>query len=203
METGEGCANAARAIRFRLDQVSTGAVILIGFAGALSPSLAAGDIVVAHSIRSANGTRSFTSDDRLMSAARKVRLEGASIHLGAAITVDEIFCEARAKRRLASALAENEIGCVDMESFAAAEVCAERGIPILVARAITDLFDEDLPVDFNRCRSADGRISDWKVLRAAMARPRALNALWRLRHKSQICAARLSLFVEELIKRVV
>lgn len=198
IETGEGIRNSERAVRSWLDQRAACAVLGIGFAGALSPSLAVGDLVIARSVRGADRAgESFISSPVLLSAAGQVRIEG--MHFGAAITVDEIVGEASAKRRLATLLARDEIGCVDMESSAIARACGERKLPFLIVRSITDLLDEDLPLDFNRCRTVDGRVSAQRVIRAALARPRSFKGLLELKRRSDQCAERLAAFVRQLL----
>jgi nucleoside phosphorylase len=66
-------------------------------------------------------------------------------------------------------LSANEVGFVDMESTAVADVCASRGLPFLIARSITDLLDEDLPLDFNLCRGEDGRVDSKLVMKSDAA----------------------------------
>jgi adenosylhomocysteine nucleosidase len=201
IETGEGIRNAERAVRSWLDRRTARAVLGIGFAGALSPSLRAGDLVIAREVRGGDREgESFASSTALLSAAGLVRIEG--LHFGTAITVDRIVGEANAKRELAALLARGEIGCVDMESSAVARVCNERGLPFLIVRSITDLLDEDLPIDFNRCRGADGRVSAQRVMRAALARPRSFKGLLELKRSSDLCAERLAAFVRRLLPLV-
>ncbi|HEX8088091.1 MAG TPA: hypothetical protein VF762_04520 [Blastocatellia bacterium] len=198
METGEGARNAERSVRSWLNRRSARAVLCIGFGGALSDSLRPCDLVIAREVRGASREgESFASSQALLSAAGQVEIQGVSF--GTAITVGEIACEANAKRRLASLLARDEIGCVDTESSAVARVCGERGVPFLTVRSITDLLDEDLPVDFNRCRASDGGVSSRRVIRAAFARPQSFRGLLELKRRSDQCAERLAAFVRQLL----
>jgi adenosylhomocysteine nucleosidase len=194
LDTGEGPRNAERGLRAWLAAHQARAVIHIGFAGALTSSLRAGDLVVARNVRWAN--ESFdASDSPLFQIATRI----AGTHIGTAITVDEIIGEARAKQQLAARLASAEIGCVDMESAAVARVCRELKIPYLIARAITDELAEDLPIDFNRCRTADGRVSLPKVMLAVSRRPRAIKGLIQLQRRAAMCADRLAVFIHRLL----
>ena len=199
IETGAGTQNAGRHLRSWLDRQRARAVLGIGFAGALSPSLQVGDLVVAREVRGAGGERLATNASPLISAAERMQVEGLAVRFGTIITAHQIANEARAKRSLAVALSADEIGCVDMESSAIARVCAERRIPFFFVRCITDLLDEDLPLDFNRCRSSDGGISYGKVLTSALLTPRSFKGLWELRRRSQTCAERLALFIQQLL----
>jgi adenosylhomocysteine nucleosidase len=120
------------------------------------------------------------------------------VHNGIAITTDEIIWRAESKRTLAATLEPNEIGIVDMESTAIAGVCARRGLPFLIVRSITDLLDEDLPLNFNLYRREDGRVDSARIVKAALIRPRALLGLMELRRRSELCANRMADFVRVL-----
>jgi adenosylhomocysteine nucleosidase len=195
--TGEGPHNAERALRAWLDERRARAVINIGLAGALSVALQAGDLVIAREIRGPDCRFDTTAAPLFQAAARL-----AGVRAGTAITVDEIVCKATDKRRLAGSLGGNEIAWVDMESAAIAAVCDELQMPYLVVRAISDGLDEDLPIDFNRCRDAGGRISSRKVVQAALARPRAFKGLIQLKRRADLCAGNLASFIRRLLKEM-
>lgn len=198
LETGEGAENARRALRSWLEAETPRAVIGIGFAGALSDSLKLGDLLVARESRTFEG-ESVAAPQTMLEAARRAHGDGAGVSFGVTVTVNEVVCQAEGKRRLAITLASDEIACVDMESSAVGRVCAERGIPFVIARCITDLFAEDLPLDFNRCRRTDGRISNRKVVGAMLRRPSSFKALWGLRQRSIVCSQKLATFVGCLV----
>jgi hypothetical protein len=88
-----------------------------------------------------------------------------------------------------------------MESAAIAAVCAELQLPYLVVRAISDTFDEDLPVDFNRCRDRDGRVNPRRVMQAALFRPRAFKGLIELKRRADLCASNLAAFIRQLLEK--
>ena len=190
--TGEGVQNAERELALKLNEVQPRAVLGVGFGGALSASLEIGDLVVVSMI---DGLIEIQPSETLLAAAQTLSMD--RIKTGIAITVDEVVCEAAAKRRLAARLSIAEPAVVDMESAVIARICAERRIPFLIVRAVSDLLDEDLPVDFNRCRNEGGRISSLKVIRAAAGRPGAVKGLLELQRRSRLCADRLAEFVEE------
>jgi len=197
LKTGIGVEKAGENLRRCLERRSVCAVFGIGFAGGLSPGLQDGDLVLARRIR---GSKTMSASPELLTIAEKVRLHGTPVHFGTFVTVDQILGDSEAKRSLAASLERHEVGCVDMESSAIAQVCSERRIPFLIARCITDRLNEDLPVDFSRCRKFDGEIDARKVLVSAMGNPRAFAALWRLHKRSKCCAENLALFVEEFLR---
>jgi adenosylhomocysteine nucleosidase len=194
LDTGEGPRNAEHALRAWLSGQRARAVINVGLAGALSASLQAGDIVIAHKIRGDAGLFNASVSPLFQTAARL-----SNIRIGTAVTVDEIVCKATDKRRLAESLGVNETAWVDMESAAIAAVCDELQMPYLIVRAISDGFDEDLPVDFNRCRDASGRVSSRRVVQAALARPRAFKGLLELKRRADLCAGNLAAFIRQLL----
>jgi adenosylhomocysteine nucleosidase len=193
LETGEGVANAERQLEAWLERQSARAVLSIGFAGALSAELRVGDLVVATSIQNSNAE----PDHDLLAAASRVQFD-TPVRLGAALTSDVILWQAAQKTALSSSLGANEIGFVDMESTAIASVCARRRVPFLIVRSITDLLNEDLPLDFNQCRDREGRVSPAKVLKAALLKPGSLSGLLELRKRSKLCADRMAEFVRKL-----
>lgn len=194
LETGEGVANAERQLEAWLDRNAARAVLSIGFAGALSPSLQAGDLVIANGIRDSKAQ----PDPNLLKVAEQAPIE-APVRFGAALTSHKILWKAESKRALASSLGANEIGFVDMESTAIARVCGGHGAPFLIIRSITDLLDEDLPLDFNQYRNSEGRVDPKRVVKAALLKPAAFKGLFELRRRSKLCAERMAEFVERLV----
>jgi len=89
-----------------------------------------------------------------------------------------------------------------MESAAIASVCSSLNVPFLIVRSVSDMFDEDLPLDFNRCRTSDGRVSPRKVIQLLIRRPRALKGLIELQRRSEMCAEKLAAFISELLPHI-
>src|ERR1041384_5808194 len=177
-----------------LEHRSARAVLSIGFAGALSTALHVGDLVVAETVHGSQ----ITPDPNLLAAAIQVRPDGA-VHFGTAVTAERIVWQSSEKHALAGLLAADQLAFVDMESTAIAAVCARRGVPFLIVRSISDLFDEDLPLDFNQCRDSDGRVRSSKVMRDALLKPGSISGLLELRKRSQLCAERMAEFVRRLL----
>ncbi|HSP06285.1 MAG TPA: hypothetical protein VLR94_03865 [Acidobacteriota bacterium] len=199
LRTGVGEANAERALRSVLDGRRVRMVIHIGFAGALSPDVRVGDVVIAHRVQ---GSFSDSVPAASLELAARLKLPAIPIHFGTAVTVSDFLWKAEAKRALAASVKMIEPAWADMESAAVARICVEREIPFVIARAITDLVEEDLPLDLNRCRKPDGDLSRAKILVSALAHPSAIRKLIELRRRSALCAARLDLLVRQLCNLV-
>jgi adenosylhomocysteine nucleosidase len=78
---------------------------------------------------------------------------------------------------------------LDMESAALAAVAQERDLPMAIVRTVSDLADEDLPLDFNLFLRPTGWLNGMQSL---MSRPSSLGGLNRLRKQSRVAAARLT-----------
>jgi adenosylhomocysteine nucleosidase len=111
------------------------------------------------------------------------------------LTADRLVSDPAEKRRLAEL---HHADAVDMESAAIAEVCAERGVPFLAVRAVSDAVDTALSPELVRLLSG-GNVSVWRAVRALVRRPRLLGEFRRLARDTKLAANRLA---EELAKFV-
>jgi adenosylhomocysteine nucleosidase len=130
---------------------------------------------------------------------------GSRITAGVAITCDRILVEAEEKAalyrrfgRLAPAPADGQPVVCDLESAVYARLAAANGVPFLMVRAALDLADEDLPIDFNLCRGADGEVSNARVVTRILAHGSGFAALLRLRARMRLCSRRLAAVAMEL-----
>lgn len=195
--SGEGPQKAGKSLKAFLDWQPVRLVLNVGLAGALSERLRPADLIVANRIQ--YGTTPLISTE-LAAQAAQLRPPSGHLYLGTFLTVPEVACTAAEKRRLASQLAEGEIGCVEMESGCLAGICAERGIPFLAVRSISDLATEDLPFDFNLCRDKEGGLDQRKIMRMAMLRPCSWLQLWQLFRRSRQAARQLAWFVSQYLQ---
>lgn len=156
---GRDLVNAALSDDFIREARSEGvlqAMMSTGYCGALDPMLRVADIVV-------------SDDTQLLTVSRPHALEPARPYVrGAVITRDRVAVTAAEKsvlRKNTGAIA------VDMEADAVRARAAELGVPYACIRVVSDTAGEDMPLDFNRYRGADGRFSRTRIALAAMARP--------------------------------
>lgn len=167
---GTGFGLARRAASQAAEQGAQ-ALVSTGVCGALSPTLALGDIVVDERGKQPHTDWQFrsgrvTSQDRV------------------AVTVAE-------KR----ALAESGAMAVDMESAAVAEVACERGLPFYCIKAVSDTAVEEMPLDFNRYRDPEGRFNRMRIVMAALGRPAVFPRLIRLNQNAKLAAESLGEFL--------
>jgi adenosylhomocysteine nucleosidase len=115
---------------------------------------------------------------------------GLPVHRGRLATVAEVLWRAEEKRRIAAST--HAIG-VDMESGVLGRWASERQIPFVVVRAVTDVLDEDLPLDFNLFLHP----SRWaKGALACVLRPSCVFDLNRLRKQTIVASERLTRFLK-------
>ena len=195
LTTGMGGNNTGRCLRKALTGRRISGLIFTGLAGALSPDLNIGDIVIVNNFL--NNVESKPSP-RLLAAAGEVALENPRIVQGSALSVSRVICTAEEKQNIANQFSGINYAVLDMESSAVAESCGALQIPFIVIRSISDRFEEDLPVDFNNCLRADGNLSIGKVLFSVLSNPRTLPGLFELKRRCHCCTTNLASFVSGL-----
>lgn len=176
---GPGRLNAARAAERLAARGPLSGLISAGFAGALSPSLRVGDLVV-------------NTDVPEWQALARSR----SVAVGRIVTVDRVIRTAAGRAQLA----ERTGGlAADMESAAVAEVAARHGLPFAAVRAITDTAARDLLLDWDRCRRPDGRFHLLTLLYRALRTPQGLAEIRQLWYASRLASQNLGYFLREFL----
>lgn len=146
-------------------------VISVGLAGALSPLLKVGDVVIADHI--ITGSEKWDCDE-----AWRVRLASRLPHahqgtqFGSDIVIDKPDTK-KGLHDLTGALA------VDMESQVAARFAAARGLPLAVLRVISDDAGHVLPPAALVAMKPDGGIALGRILWSVMKKPAQVPALVR------------------------
>ncbi len=194
---GEGSARAASGIERLFVRCSPSRIVGIGIAGGLTPTLSPGSIVVATRVATTTGVLDAPADDW-----RRIAVTVSGGVEAAIATSDVILTTREAKTRLARRLAEHNPLVVDLESAAWARAAQAHRVPWLILRAVSDTMNEDLPFDFDRLRDATGSVDRRRVLWHAVARPTTIPALWRLRARVRLAAARLADLIEEIVAAV-
>jgi len=192
--TGDGAGNAGRAADMLCEAVRPAALLGAGVAGGLSPGLAVGDVLVSRRIHDSHGDVA-PPDPRLLAQA----LENTRARAGTFLAVARPVVLASLKTALLQTLDDVGPAAADMESAAWARAAASRGIPYLIARAISDRAEEDLPEYLGRCVGRDGAIRRSSVVLSALANPGTIPALLRMRGRVLACAEKLADFLENFL----
>lgn len=192
-QTGVGLEKAGRSAAQLLDDQSFSLMVSTGFTCALIAAdigtLLAG-CEVAHRGADSDESREvfdIPGDERdLVMALVETRV--LPEHIGRFVSTDRIIGSASEKRRFA--LSTQAIG-LDMESSALAAQARRARVPFVIIRSVSDLLDEDLPLDFNLFLRPTGWL---KGIGAVLAAPSCLLGLGRLRRQSLVAAEALTIF---------
>ncbi|MGA7614343.1 MAG: hypothetical protein WBX15_04110 [Thermoanaerobaculia bacterium] len=186
--TGDGAIRAARSLTVILDAVRPRAILGVGIAGALTPGLSVGDLLVSERVCAWRGSW-FEPDGELL--ARALASGPPSVR-GTVVTSDRILVNAGERAHVGRFLGKSGEAAVDMESAEWARVATDRGTPWLVVRSISETAVEDLPDYLPKCLRADGSLSRLRVVQRAGLQPRSIPALIEMRrrlHRSGIALA--------------
>jgi adenosylhomocysteine nucleosidase len=165
--------------------------IASGLAGGLNEALRVADIIAADRVRDRDGCR-IDSDPRLLAlavgrGATAVKLYSSPIVV---VSADE-------KRRMSDVA-----DAVDMESAAILGESHHMGIPCIAIRAISDPATVDVPLDFNRTLTDEGRFSSVRMIAALARRPQAVPGLVRLGVDGRRAAAALAAFLDAYVEQL-
>lgn len=184
LQTQMGAVGFASLLRENLLANRYDALLIAGLAGALVPSLKAGDAVVYDRCSDAridslsSGSRekpspreekaSIVCDPRISRfVSDTLRRSGFSCVLGAGVTVAQIATEMKHKIELGEL---SESIAVDMETYDVLAVCRELELPATAMRVVSDEATIDIP-DFNRARRSDGEMDGLRLAQVMLARP--------------------------------
>lgn len=166
VKSGVGKVNAARVTQILIDKLNVKSIINLGSAGALSPLLNIGDIVIGekliqhdfditafdHDKGYITGVGDYIySDSELIekfeNAANNLKEKDYKIKKGIIATGD-IFCtDIEMKNKIFSKF---DADCVEMEGAAIAQVCYLDKIPFIVIRSISDSPNGNNEIDFDK-----------------------------------------------------
>ena len=196
---GVGVGNAFQNTSLLLQSVpSLRALIVIGFAGALSDSVGAGDVVVGESVTNLASRQSYEAPSGLL-AAMDAHARAQKSHRGRIVTADRVIVTAAEKQQLGRATGAL---AVDMESAGVAAAAAEHGVPWIAVRVISDGVNDDLPLDFNALANADGSVNTRRIIASVLLRPAKIPALIRLGMRTSAAARNLAAFLQPLLQRL-
>jgi adenosylhomocysteine nucleosidase len=193
IRTGVGPTAARSVVERVLNAQPMSLVMSTGFVCALAPAQV-GDLIVGTAVSSVRVEGGWMMGDDRVLCDGAVRADflivaqhaGLVARAGTIVSSETVVWQAEEKRRLRSV---TEATGLDMESAAVASVAQERGLPMVIVRTVSDLVDEDLPLDFNLFLRPTGWV---KGMQALIGHPSSLVGLNRLRKQSRVAADRLT-----------
>lgn len=202
--TGEGPIRAGSGLEAVLAAHAASAVIGVGVAGALTPDLRRGDVVVAREVRDR-----IASLDTLDGGWRS-RAVAAGALPAVLLSVDRTVAGRRESMALAESLlagggvdlsGQPVAAAVDSESSSWARAARSRGIPCLLLRGICAAADDE-PALLDGQPALDGGIAGWRRASRLLTEPRKWPAVVRSRFWRRRAAERAAELVEAILTAV-
>ncbi|MFV1965654.1 MAG: hypothetical protein ACC628_09550 [Pirellulaceae bacterium] len=171
-------------------------IVSTGFAGALTPELRRGHILMVDEVVDTTGEHlsiGLHVDRATVEATR-------GLHIGRLATVDRLVRTKADRTRLAE---EHAALACDMETMAMAQVCQREHVRFLSVRIISDTLEDDLPKGIER-------LLDQKTIAAKLGaatgaifnRPSSIKDMWKLKEDAIKASDRLARFLVGVIEQL-
>ena len=169
-----------------------------GLAGAVKPQYSIGQVLVARGVRSERpgGDRNANVVECSGALLSFVESCGATI-VNRFYTAERAIVAQDEKAHIAQFA-----DAVEMESFGILTEAAASGIPAIAIRAVSDVADEDLPLDMNKVFTDKGRVSVPRVLGQVARHPASVPGLMKLGQQSKKAAEALTEFLDRYVALV-
>ncbi len=206
VQTGMGKGRAESAIQWVLERYPVAAVISLGFAGALTPELKIGEVVVCSTMhcgsrfeKEEGQAKAYAADANLLVLASRGPRDGTTrFCLGSGVTVVQLDSSPQRMQELGHNF---HADIVDMESYWIARIASARQVPFIAIRSISDTMQHDVQ-PFDRILTSDGRLL-WK--RAALCfllHPQYLMNVFTLFRNTRLAERNLTTFISDLVARI-
>ncbi|HEY3919933.1 MAG TPA: hypothetical protein VGL83_19230 [Stellaceae bacterium] len=176
-EPSGGVASQTLAIAEGFVRNGAEALVSVGIAGALAPSLAAGRLLLPRVVVDSTGTRYAVDATWHAGVAQALRRAGLAVEEGDILGAAE---PAASTVRKAELFRMTQAVAIDLESHLVAAAAARGGKPFLVLRAVADPAMRTLPPAAINGLDARGRPAFGRVLASVLRQPGQIPALLRL-----------------------
>ncbi len=196
---GIGRQNAEKSVRDFLATQAPERVLTCGFAGGLNPDLKLGEVVFEMLPGSCRSDEAPTKTRNIFEPTHAGCYEQL---IAAGAKPATFFCADRIATTVAEKKAlrvQTGADVVEMESAAIHAVCRERGLPCITVRVISDMANEDLPLDFNALAKPDKSLDFGNLAWAIAKSPGKIPQLMALQKKTQFAAEQLASVLEKII----
>lgn len=193
---GRQANDAANAL---LTELSPRVLLSVGTAGGLSPDIGVGDIVFCATVGHPLELDLVTGDDGLISSALETAVGvGLRVLRGASVTVDDVAWTPEGKAKLRDRGAPD---IVEMESYWIGKAAAERGLPFLAIRAVSDGPDHHL-VDIPNLFDEHGNVISASVIAYTREHPEVIPLLAEQHANGGRALESLTRFLEAFLPRL-
>jgi adenosylhomocysteine nucleosidase len=193
--TGTGQSRARKGAQLLLAGHRPSWLLSAGFGGALSKELRRNDVILAQEVMNAQGDKLAIDVTVNPDSAEP----GPRLRPGKILTVDHIVRSAAEKAELNKRLGAD---VVDIETFAVASVCSQRGVRFLAVRVVSDDASVDLPREVVSILGRSGGYRLGAAVGAVWRRPGSLKDLWKLREDAVSAAEVLGRVIPGVIARL-
>ena len=203
VQTGLGKQRIETATRFILKHFRVNAIISLGFAGALTSELRAGDIIICSTLYYCNGrihqgleSESLSSDANLLElTTRTLESSGTRFCCGSSVTVPQMLSNPESREKLYRI---SRAHIADMESYWVARIASEEQVPFVAIRAVSDTSQESLP-PFDQILADDGSWLRGKAFSYFILHPQDLLKLPGLYSSSRTARKNLTQCVAQVV----
>jgi nucleoside phosphorylase len=197
VRSGVGRQRAEDATLQVIDRFKPGALISIGYAGAVQPELNVGDLVIADTIIEEKENGEYFPDSDWLNRAKDIPCpDGVKAVVGGLLTVDNVIHDSLSKQELGK---KYSVQAVEMETSAISKVAEEKDVPLLSLRVISDRLDQEL-LDSSSFLGSDGEISTLKAGWYVLTHPGSIKSALSLRTQTQIATQVITRFVSDLLR---
>jgi len=186
--SGMGVRRASEATRLLLNANAPQLLISFGIAGAVEEDLEIGDVVLSKGVcwldQGIIGPileLEKWSEAAREAAAKELGRYGAHLLTGTAVTTS-------GSQALEYKLGEMRHPVLEMETAGIAQVAAERGVPLLSLRSISDGPRDPLPFDLGEVMDEDANLRTGKLLWAIVHNPRIILQSGRMMRNTRLAA---------------
>ena len=189
LTSGMGIRRAAQATRTLVESANPTLLISVGIAGAVEADLEIGDVIVSKdsSLLGKDGLPgplqplARLSEAAWQAAERALQRCGANLFLGSAVTT-------HGGQLVQPQPAQLTHPILEMETTGIAGVAAEKGLPLLSLRAISDGPRAPIPFDLEKMMDEQDNLRSGEILKTIIAHPQMLPGLVRMGRNSRKAA---------------
>jgi nucleoside phosphorylase len=199
--SGMGMKRASISAGNLVENGSVDYLISFGIAGAVENDLAIGDVILIERVCALeNGTAGKCvplqnwSALAFQEAEQELQRRGVRLYRGTAVTTDgsQVFGDQ---------LEGLEHPVLEMETMGIAQVAAEKGIPFLAVRAISDGPTAPIPFDLGEMMDKDANLQIGKLFKMVIRRPQVLVGLSRMMKNSRFAEDNAAVTLMELVRQ--
>ena len=173
------------------------AVLMLGVAGAVSPGMESGDLILADTYAldsEGDNSNDLAPDPGMLETAEATATElRMPVSRAGSLTVDHLIVDSGERQQLRE---KYGVGSVNMEDHAVAVAVSEARVPFISVRVILDTAEQRLPgylPGLSRKRNA--------AITEILLKPWRIPTLWKLKSQMDLCQAVLTRFGLSYLER--